>query len=232
MKRIVLLFCACFIILLSWGQKILIPYQDGKKWGFKSYYSQEVLIAPLYDYVKVFMSDRALFKKGKKYGYLDMEGNEVIKAQYKKIPSSTNTANQTLRTCLVHTSISYGEVIKENGKVGYAECCPLSDTVLSPRYDQIIPFANPTQLTIYKFIVRLNNKWVIVKEKDTILVTIEYDSIYFNEYENPYLLKIEKNGLFGFYSFPTNLTLSPEYLSIQMYFRFAKVEITPVCLDT
>lgn len=229
MIRVLFHLLALLIVVPSWGQLILIPYQEDTKWGFKSYHTQEVLISPKYDYVDVFIGERAIFKTGNKYGYLDMEGNEVVKAQYKKISdlNSKNSANPTLRTCRVYTSISYGEIIKENGKVGYAVCCPLGNTILSPKYDRIIPFANPTQLTLYKFIAQLNNKWGIVKENDTILVPLEYDSIYFNEYENPYLLKIEKNGLFGFYSFPTNTLFLPEYISLQVYFRYVKVEISP-----
>jgi len=246
-KRIFFLFFICLIVAPSWEQTALIPYRDGKKWGFKSYETQQMVIAPKYAYVGPFFHNRAVFQKGNKYGYLDPQGNQVIKAKYTKAHGfgCTGLARVEIRgkslwitpegekpkaipiDCGVKMPIYYGGTFTVNNKVGFAYGMPFSDTLLQPIYDEIQQLEYYQQPPRMHFVARKNNYWGIVQQGDTIQLPFEYDAIKIGWETGDFIATLEKDSKFGAYVFKTDLVIPAQYLSVTVIYNIIKVEISP-----
>jgi len=249
MKRILFLFLVYWVFDFSWSQSTLIPYREGKKWGFKSYETQQIVISPKYFYVGCFFKDRAVFRKGNKFGYLDSKGNEIIKAKYTSASDfgcsglaavqKNRKQKQLLITplgdvtnirpidCGVKNNIHYGSTFTVNGKVGFAYGMPFSDTLLQPIYDEIIQLEYYQQPDKLHFVARKNNYWGIVQQGDTIRLPFEYSAIKIGWETGDFMATIEKDGRFGAYVFKSGLIIPAEYLSATVIYNMVKVEISP-----
>lgn len=244
--RIILILC--FIILagpLLHGQ--LIPYREGKKWGFVSYETQEVVIVPKYKSVDVFSGSFASFQKGRKFGYLNTEGEEAIKPIYRSAgrficgavaPVSLGNKKIYINTrgeetkgipidCGDRIFLSYGEILRtKEGKQGYALCCPLSDTLVPPEYDYLIQVNHTNQLSTLHFIVKKGGHWGVVDTANTMLVPFEYDTI-ISGYPDKGMLLLRKNDLYGAYGLQTRFLIASQYISATAFSNYMKVEICP-----
>lgn len=194
----------------------LIPYREGKKWGFVSYETQEVVIAPAYKSVGEFSGDVAPFQKGRKFGYLNTKGEEL-----KQPP-------RTIYHCYDGDMfLSYGKILKgTDGKQGYVLCCPPSDTLIPPEYDYLVPANYNNQLENLLFLVKKDGHWGIVDTSNTVILPFEYDTILPNR---PYrsMLLLHKNGLYGAYVLETRLLIIAQYISATAFSNYIKVEICP-----
>ncbi len=246
MKRILLFFLLCMLYAPSWEQTTLIPYRDGMKWGFKSYETQEIVIPTKYTYAGPFLNGRAVFEKCKKYGYLDTQGNEIIKAKYtsasnfgctglaevykkkKRLVITSNGDVTTIRPidCGVDVSTYYGGTFSVNGKFGFALGMPFTDTILQPIYDEIKQLEYYQQPQKLHFVVRKGKHWGIVQQGDTIKLPFDYDSIKIGQETGDFIAILEKDGKFGAYVFKTGVLIPTQYLSVSVIYNLAKVEIS------
>lgn len=247
MKKILFLCLAYLIFDSAWSQTTLIPYREGKKWGFKSYETQEVVIAPKYSYVGPFFNDRAVFRKGIKFGYLDSKGNEIIKAKYtsagdfgctgfaavkknkKQLLITPSGEVTTIRPidCGVKTSINYGGTFTISGKVGFAFGMPFTDTLLQPMYDEIKQLQYYQQPPKLHFVARKDNYWGIVQEGDIIRLPFEYTSIKIGWETGDFIAILEKDGKFGAYVFKSGVIIPVQYVSATVIYNMVKVEESP-----
>ena len=214
MRKGVLSFLTLLACSLLHGQ--LIPYREGKKWGFASYETQEIVIAPKYKGVGEFFSDVAPFQKGRKSGYVNAKGEEVTEPP------------KTIYHCYDGGMfVSYGEILKGNDRrQGYVLCCPPSDTLIPPEYDYLIQINHDNQLKNLLFLVKKGGHWGIVDTANTVIVPFEYDTIIPNR---PYrsMLLLRKNDLYGAYVLQTRLLIAPQYVSATAFSNYIKVEICP-----
>jgi|GEM_PF-6202820 len=243
-------FSIAFFVTLTLAASFLygqyIPYRDGEKWGFVSYETQEIVIPPKYESVGEFHEGMAVFQKGQRFGYLDAKGNEIIKAKYKSagafyggyasvklkknfiiINLKGEKVNRVFRGCggsdLI---INYGKQFNLNGKYGYIACCPPSDTLLKPRYDYIQSL-KAHQYDDQKFIARIDSVWGIVGLSDSIIVPFLYDTIIVDRQTGDSFAILKKENLYGAYNFVTDITIIPQYYSIQTFRNYVKVELSP-----
>lgn len=172
------------------SQNVLIPYREGLNWGFKSYTTQEVVIAPKYKTVNPFFNGRAVFQKGKKFGYLDHQGNQVIRAKYKQANNfsctglaevqqgkksfSINVKGEQPKAipidCGVNMSIHHGSIFALNNKYGVIADFKATDTILYPIYDEIILLDYYQQPKQWNFVARKELYWGIVLHGDTVRI--------------------------------------------------------------
>lgn len=240
----IFIFCSTAILQLS-AQDTFVPYREGNKWGMKSYETQTITVKPKYKMLNPFVYKRALFQKGNKYGYIDEQGKEVIKATYtsatnfgcyslarvtkkgKRVIITINGEKSTILPidCDMHGPIFYGYPFLENGKYGYARMA--GDTLLPAQYDEIREphyYQQPTELHL---IVRKGRYWGIVKQSNSIVLPLDYEDITDTYEMGGSFAVLQKNGLYGAYCFKTGVLISAEYLSIMAYYKMVRVEISP-----
>lgn len=85
-KKNLLLLVFLLNLKISFSQALpdLIPYREGKKWGYCDS-TGKVIIMPSYDAAHLFNGQFAIVMLGYKYGLINRKGDEVIKPQYKYI---------------------------------------------------------------------------------------------------------------------------------------------------
>ncbi len=86
MKNSLLIFFL-FCIQITWAQKTLIPYKNGKLWGYANE-TGNMIITPKYDSVALFSKEGkslAIVSENKKMGVIDENGKEILPNIYKKI---------------------------------------------------------------------------------------------------------------------------------------------------
>ena len=86
MKNSLLIFFF-FFIQITWAQKTLIPYKNGKLWGYANE-TGHIIITPKYDSVALFSKEGkslAIVSENKKMGVIDENGKEILPNIYKKI---------------------------------------------------------------------------------------------------------------------------------------------------
>lgn len=71
----------CLLLTSTVVSQTLIPYYKDGKYGYCNL-NKEIVIKPQYDGCGFFNDDRAWFKKGDKYGYIDSKGHIIIPATY------------------------------------------------------------------------------------------------------------------------------------------------------
>lgn len=244
MKKSVLIFLTVLAGPLLYGQ--LIPYREGKKWGFISYETQDTIVMPKYKSVDVFSGSFAAFQKERKFGYLNIKGEEAIKpiyqsagrficgmvapVTYRRKRIYINTRGEETKgvpiDCGARGFLSYGKILRtKEGKQGYALCCPLSDTIVPPKYDYLIQVNHTNQLATLLFIVQKDGHWGIVDTANTVLVPFEYDTIISRPDKGMLLLR--KNGLYGAYGLQTRFLIAPQYISATAFSNYMKAEIRP-----
>jgi hypothetical protein len=240
----ILLFSSLCITSL-YSQNILVPYRDGNKWGVKSYETQIVIIKPKYKSIGAFLYNRAVFQKGKKYGYLDEQGKEVIKAKYTSasdfgcyglakvqirgrieiITTNGEVSNSRPFDCGGNnSSMFYGYSFQQNGKYGFARS--VGDTIIPAQYDEIrVPhyYQQPAE---WHFIVRQGKYWGIVTQANIVVLPCEYDDITDKFETGSSFAVLEKNDKYGAYSFKTGVLIPADYFSIFAYNKFVRVEIS------
>ena len=64
---------------------ILVPFCENEKFGFKDYYTDEVVLPPQYEDAYNFVAGRAYVAFNGKYGYIDSKGAEIIPIKYSTI---------------------------------------------------------------------------------------------------------------------------------------------------
>lgn len=245
MRKGALLFLSLLAGTVLYGQ--LIPYREGKKWGFKSYETQEIVILPRYKSVGEFSGSLAAFQKGRKFGYLNASGEEVIKPVYQsagpficgtiaeviykgkaiRINTAGHEVNGRPIDCGMYSFLSHGEILKAaDGKQGYALCCPISDTLVPPEYDDLIPANHDNQLKSLLFIVRKEGRWGIVDTANKVVLPFEYDTIIPSRPDRR-ILFLGKDNMYGAYVLQTRFLIAPQYISVLTFANYIKVEICP-----
>jgi hypothetical protein len=63
---------------------ILIPYMDNHKWGFIDS-TQQIVISPIYDFVRLFNDGVAKVKLDGKWGLINEEGKRITEIKYDKL---------------------------------------------------------------------------------------------------------------------------------------------------
>lgn len=111
----------------------LIPVQNKKgKWGFSDERG-EVVIKQNYDSVVPFIDGRAKVKKGDKWGYIGIDGKEVIKIQYTEMYNWDDKG-----ICKVGVGGKIKDGIVSGAKYGYIN--RNGDVILKPEYEKIGEF--------------------------------------------------------------------------------------------
>jgi hypothetical protein len=96
----------------------LIPYLDNNKWGFIDS-TQQIVIKPDYDFVRLFNDGIAKVKSEGKWGLINEEGKKITEIKYDKIFSAEDTIMRVLL----------------NNKVGYIDRNGIE--IIPPEYDEI-----------------------------------------------------------------------------------------------
>jgi hypothetical protein len=96
----------------------LIPYMDNHKWGFIDS-TQQIVISPIYDFVRLFNDGVAKVKLDSKWGLINEQGKRITEIKYDKIfPAEDNIMR-----------------VLVNNKVGYLDTNGIE--IIPPEYDSI-----------------------------------------------------------------------------------------------
>lgn len=175
------------------------PHRIGEKWGLSNFRG-ELIIEPIYDKVGFFrydertMSHRAKIKLDGLYGYLDLQGIEIIKPIY-EAASDFQNGYAKVRKDSVSFVIDFNNIIVHDSLYKPQIYKPSYSSIDKPLKEKFLVDKsswkdnNVLQICIdldcdkvysvaasEKFIVEHNKKWGIIQDNQ-IWVPIEYDSI-------------------------------------------------------
>jgi WG containing repeat len=169
MKKNLLLFFAVLITNLVIGQSgiyhtpsttLLIPYRDGKLWGYCDTMGK-VMIKPAYDSVTFIRGDGNIFKNGKQ-GVINSSGKMLIPPMYDAIESSNSGYGQ-------------GYSVQRNNRKGYFNAA--GKPITPVRFDDVYMITdNLIQVTSDK-------KYGLYNMKGEIVLPAAYDYITDEYYE-------------------------------------------------
>lgn len=118
-----------------------------------------IVINPLFDYLKPFSSNFAAFKQGNYYGYINKSGNIIINPQFLEAKDF-----QEDKACVKCANGLYGYISKEGL------------LIINPQFD----FANSFKESVA--VVQLGNKYGVVDDKGKYIINPQYD--YLSDFEN------------------------------------------------
>ncbi|GKU29298.1 WG repeat-containing protein [Clostridium folliculivorans] len=120
---------------------------NNSKWGYFKLSTGEIIVPPVYDYAYPFYGDRAKVRRKMKYGFIDTEGNEVVKIDW------DDTANSVgFGLCWVKKGDKYGYVDRQGVKV------------LTPQFEKAERL-NSIGNEKYAAIVKKDGKYGFIDEK-------------------------------------------------------------------
>jgi hypothetical protein len=179
--------CVCvFVIIYSFAnsQSLLLPYNDGKKWGYIKE-NGNVIITPKYDEAYLFQEDVASALFEGKFGFIDRNGNFVIKPEFERTSGfeggvamvEKNHRNYYINKkgkILVEADSlgvfpGYGDSLidfRQGEKVGFLNLD--SQIVISPKYENVYSFAEKHAA------VKLNGKWCLINRTDSLCYCTNY----------------------------------------------------------
>lgn len=133
MRKVILtLGLAIFSGAVVFSQSLMPSRNKKGKWGFSDE-KGEVVIKQNYDSVAPFIDGRAKVKKGDKWGYIGIDGKEVIKIQYTEMYNWDSKG-----ICKVGVGGKVKDGIVNGAKYGYIN--RNGEVVLKPEYEKIGEF--------------------------------------------------------------------------------------------
>lgn len=133
MRKVILALGLAIFSASALFSQNLLPSQNKKgKWGFSDE-KGEVVIKQNYDSVVAFVDGRAKVMKGDKWGYIGIDGKEVIKIQYSEMYNWDDKG-----ICKVGLGGKVKDGVVSGAKYGYIN--RNGDIILKPEYDKIGEF--------------------------------------------------------------------------------------------
>ncbi|TRX51584.1 WG repeat-containing protein [Fulvivirga sp. M361] len=213
--RILLFFLTLISSSTLFGQRTLVPYRIGDKWGLANFY-EELVIEPKYEEVGLFSDQVSPTKTDKSlarvkwnglYGYVNESGIEVIEPQYEKA-SGFNQGYALVEkdgksfVINVHNEIANDSLYKAVELLpNYSVLMPLN--VLPPvemnswkkiyhdlGCEKVLPIKGNTM----GFLIKKNERWGVVQYGE-LWIPMEYDSIHPYADKSYVLYRNGKEGL-------------------------------------
>lgn len=167
--------------------------QEGVKWGFFNFETGEIEITPKYDYVGQFYRRLAEVRKKGKVGYIDSNGNEVIKIDWDEVYRG-KLEWEYIDSEWVPKWDPW--VVRKGNKWGYIN-----------EYGEIViplDFDHATLFIENRAKVKIGEKCGYINKKGEVVINPIYDevqpfiSIKNNNMKSCYIARVKKNGKYGF----------------------------------
>ncbi|MFT6716649.1 MAG: hypothetical protein ACJA0Q_001293 [Saprospiraceae bacterium] len=230
-------------MLIGQTGSIHIPYRIKNKWGVANGEGQ-ITCKPKFEETFPSTCDRIRFSKNGKYGFINPEGEVIVKPIYLKATDFFNSGRellskvstkdttffiglndepiQPIHGCGGSHSIAYNPVtlINKNDSIGVKSW--YGDTIIKPQYKKIISFRIGQFIAVQNFEL----KFGILNLRSDTIYDFDLDSVklYPNDQSNP-LYFIYKNGQIGILDSQGIVQANPLYDNIIPYstsggFRF------------
>jgi uncharacterized protein (TIGR02145 family) len=165
-------FILFFISCKNDGKQTLVPYSDGSKWGFRDA-GMNITLSAQYDDVLPFAEGLAAVKANGKWGYINQDGEEVIKPQkFQKAGSFSE------KMAMVFLNGKWGFINKEGKEI-----------VPPVKYDFVNDFSDGFA------VVGVKSRYGFINKKGEIVIDIKYDFAW--PFENG-IAKVFQNNRFGY----------------------------------
>ncbi|MCL2290306.1 MAG: WG repeat-containing protein [Bacteroidetes bacterium] len=208
-KKITLIF-----VLFAWAVSLPIYAQLAPKANNKGKYGYanvngEFIIKPQFDYAGDFSDDIACVRKGKKWGYIDIQGNPVIDIKYEAIQNGFTDG-----LAWVKLKNKYGYVNNKGDQIiplKYANAYPFSDgcaaVVVKEKNKFLFGYINTAGNEIVEPIyehciarfahgrsaIKKDGKWAIINTKGEQITGFEYLNVIISPKNKGYII-VTKDG--------------------------------------
>lgn len=214
---------------------------DGRLWGFIDKRGGFV-VPPIYDECYSFNEGRAVAKRGKRFSILDINGKCIIDKPFKECCKSycndllgvrngkkwgfiDRCGNFAIPAEYDHAkSFRVGLApVKKNGKWGYIDTN--NTVIIDFQFDYANCFSEETEVAIVEQskmgIIDINGNYILPPEFDNIINEEGYGLM-----SNALL---EKDGLFGLYSFRKSKYIYPRYKEFENFFHVFNNSLATTC---
>ena len=186
----------------------LIPYRNGKKWGYMNTHG-ELVIKTKYQEAYPFGGNRGRVKKKGKYGFVNPEGEVKIPLVYDSISDFNNGAAILKGTLFYidtlgikkHLVLGCGGVVFNKGDYRVYQIGNLKGVIKTYPYDTLIS-QKYLEIQVFEFMdifaVKNNTgKYGIVSVTDSVIQPFIYDTIFVRDYWNNHWLETQVSGNSG-----------------------------------